>query len=83
VRPAGYRQRKEESEIRNAALCGQVGLRIIHLSYGEVNVGGCGPVIQFNTYLFARQLNSPGANYKVSMSERKETNTRKVQNKAK
>jgi hypothetical protein len=39
--------------------------------------------IQFNSYLFACQLNSPRANYKVSMSERKEINIHKVQNKAK
>jgi hypothetical protein len=32
-------------------------------------------IVQFNSYLFARYLNSPKANYKVSMSER---NTHKV-----
>jgi hypothetical protein len=41
-------------------------------------------IIQFNSYLFACQLNGPRANYKVSTSERKETNTiYKVQNKGK
>jgi hypothetical protein len=39
--------------------------------------------IQFNSYLFACQLNSPRANYKVSTSKRKETNIRKVQTKEK
>jgi hypothetical protein len=40
-------------------------------------------IIQLNSYLFACQLNNPRANYKVSTSERKETNIHKVQNKAK
>jgi hypothetical protein len=39
--------------------------------------------IQYNSNLFACQLNSPRANYKVTTSERKETNIHKVQNKAK
>jgi hypothetical protein len=38
--------------------------------------------IQLNSYLFACQFNSPRVNYKVSMSERKETNIHKEQNKA-
>jgi hypothetical protein len=40
-------------------------------------------IIESNSYLFAFQINSPRANYKVSTSERKETNIHKVQNKAK
>jgi hypothetical protein len=40
-------------------------------------------IILFYSYLFACQLNSPRANYKVSTSERKETNIHKVQRKAK
>jgi hypothetical protein len=40
-------------------------------------------IIQFNSYLFVCQLNSPRANYKASTSESEETNIHDVQNKAK
>jgi hypothetical protein len=40
-------------------------------------------IIQFNSSLFACQLNSPRTNYKVSTIERKEKNIHKAQKKVK